>query len=486
MQSLEEIISLTSPDTDDDADDYEDLNARQISKKKEKKRLTNGEPDDPEEPEIPDDLPFCPDPDNPGCNCEECKWYDEHYPEEEAMVQREKSPEAQELIRLVGETMEIDTNPDGPDMREQWIILVEREAGKTFLQQWHEADLTPGSKQRWRAMADLLTDAMKIERGLDLSSNTVIDYLKLGLWLRYPSSKHRLLPRNFSQALILASLPFGWSSITQAVRPRLTPEKLALLDELTDNNKKAQGEPYARSIQPDEVKADEFFKEAALELKANNRETPDAWDLKLRPVVAAWFRAGMLCPAYDHQAYGHMALAREPGKQKPEIFIDYHGMEMNDSPSPEHRKIDLLAHANAFATTHKSSRSSLLRLWSHSHFWPLLLAGANREDMAFADSIGRIWHSRFIPKDMPYSDISMHNMVQERVKQFKKQFTGKVVFKRDMALVIAENEEDLRWNMAGVIFALQNRPWRFEVDLWKSFVNVDQDFLKGLDEKWLV
>jgi hypothetical protein len=32
-----------------------------------------------------------------------------------------------------------------------------------------------------------------------------------------------------------------------------------------------------------------------------------------------------------------------------------------------------------------------------------------------------------------------------------------------------------------VMFALQTKPWFRQVDLWKSFVNVDLELLEGLD-----
>lgn len=36
-----------------------------------------------------------------------------------------------------------------------------------------------------------------------------------------------------------------------------------------------------------------------------------------------------------------------------------------------------------------------------------------------------------------------------------------------------------------VTFVMQTKPWLREVDLWMSFVNVELDFLQGLDPEWL-
>lgn len=47
------------------------------------------------------------------------------------------------------------------------------------------------------------------------------------------------------------------------------------------------------------------------------------------------------------------------------------------------------------------------------------------------------------------------------------------------------DEEDLKKLATATAFAIQRRPWRWEVDLWKSFVNVDFGFLDGLQDEWL-
>lgn len=64
-------------------------------------------------------------------------------------------------------------------------------------------------------------------------------------------------------------------------------------------------------------------------------------------------------------------------------------------------------------------------------------------------------------------------------------FKDKMEVKRDMVLVMGEDETDLERLVAAATFALQTNPWRLEVDFWKSFVNVDLPFLEKLDQKWL-
>lgn len=52
-------------------------------------------------------------------------------------------------------------------------------------------------------------------------------------------------------------------------------------------------------------------------------------------------------------------------------------------------------------------------------------------------------------------------------------------------LVMAESEEELLRLSTIATFAMQTKPWLMEVDLWRSFVNVELGFLQGLDPSWL-
>lgn len=50
---------------------------------------------------------------------------------------------------------------------------------------------------------------------------------------------------------------------------------------------------------------------------------------------------------------------------------------------------------------------------------------------------------------------------------------------------MGENEEALLKYATVAAFAIISEPWRLEVDLWRSFVNVDMAFLGDLKEEWL-
>lgn len=61
------------------------------------------------------------------------------------------------------------------------------------------------------------------------------------------------------------------------------------------------------------------------------------------------------------------------------------------------------------------------------------------------------------------------------------------MFRRDGILVIGEGEEELHvLSLVTVVtFALQTKPWLREIDLWRSFVNVDLEFLERLRPVWM-
>jgi hypothetical protein len=113
------------------------------------------------------------------------------------------------------------------------------------------------------------------------------------------------------------------------------------------------------------------------------------------------------------------------------------------------------------------------------------MIGPDKHDStSFKDLTGRSYIWMFIPKDCPCSEWSMHHTLKLRIDPFRKQLGDQVVLKRDQFLVMGENEKDLLWLASATTYAVQKRPWLREIDLWKSFVNVDVEFLEGLDKRW--
>lgn len=90
-----------------------------------------------------------------------------------------------------------------------------------------------------------------------------------------------------------------------------------------------------------------------------------------------------------------------------------------------------------------------------------------------------------MPKDMPGSEFSAHHTNARRLELLKEQFGDRVVSRGDVVLVMGEDAPDLLKYCTAVTFALQTKPWLREVDLWKSFINVELDLLEKLDPIWL-
>jgi hypothetical protein len=86
---------------------------------------------------------------------------------------------------------------------------------------------------------------------------------------------------------------------------------------------------------------------------------------------------------------------------------------------------------------------------------------------------------------MPFSEFSIHNIARSRVERFQRLFGQKVIVCRDAYLVMGETEDECHKFSCAVTFAVQTRPWRLEVDLWRSFVNVTGEFLESLPDRWL-
>lgn len=127
----------------------------------------------------------------------------------------------------------------------------------------------------------------------------------------------------------------------------------------------------------------------------------------------------------------------------------------------------------------------MLSLWSGAHFYPLMIGHNKHDDTSFQDCLGRKFIWMFLPKDMPFSEWSRHYNSKNRIADFQGYLGDRVVVKRDKYLVMGEDEKDLFRLASFTTYAIEKRPWTSEVDLWKSFVNVDSKFFEELQDEWL-
>ena len=206
-----------------------------------------------------------------------------------------------------------------------------------------------------------------------------------------------------------------------------------------------------------------------------------------KPIIARLYKEGIIQSHPDFQTPGRAMAVAEPGRDR-DFYIDYRVQLGASFPSGLHNpppQDDFIKTAQSFHRSHPQARFAVLRLWSAPHFWPLMVGLERRDCTSFTDLIGRAWQWNFLPKDFPHSEKSMHHTACLRIDPFRKQFGNRVFVMRDLYLVIGEDEEDLLKYTTAVIFAIQTEPWRLEVDLWRSFVNISFEFLEGLRKEWL-
>ena len=79
----------------------------------------------------------------------------------------------------------------------------------------------------------------------------------------------------------------------------------------------------------------------------------------------------------------------------------------------------------------------------------------------------------------------MHQASRSRFQPYHHLLGKNVIFSRDRLLVMGPDEADLAKFSIATTFAIQTEPWRLEVDLWRSFINVEVGFLEDLQEGWL-
>lgn len=200
-------------------------------------------------------------------------------------------------------------------------------------------------------------------------------------------------------------------------------------------------------------------------------------------------QSGVIRNRPDLHHEGQAMAGKEPGRDKYDLYFDWReliptvqmGSHMvNPAKVPAFKDT-----ARAFSLKHPNARFAILKLWSVPYFYPLMIGLDNHDPTSFRDLHGRRWIWMFVPKDMPQSEWSIQLSAGLRIHPFKKQFGYRAVCKRDSYLIMGTDEKDLLKYACATAYAIQNRPWRWEVDLWKSWVNVDMDFLERLDERWL-
>ncbi|KAL6720831.1 hypothetical protein ACLMJK_002756 [Lecanora helva] len=370
----------------------------------------------------------------------------------------------------------------GSNVEAEFWTFMDREKSRVFKRSWYAADLSPGSQEK-RHEADVILKQM-----IDYI-DTRTDKFKYFHTLRFldvhPDSNRRTA-RDAQDARAMAMLFFP-SDFTSSEHGILHKDSLIL-----NQAERTRNPPVRRPCTSNKFQPRSFWEEWDAWKSNHGRydEYPEEWDCAIRPIIAKLYKAGVLGNAYlaPGDIPGRATAAKNPTGER-DIYIDLRQMQedivwpkdVQHPPSKEHIRLS----ARKFAKEHPNARFAALRLWSAAHFWPLMVGHDRRQFQAFTDALDRAWEWNFVPKDMPYSETSMHHSARLRLKPFQKQLGERVVLRRDLFLVMGIDEADLLKYTTATIFAIQTEPWRLEVDLWRSFVNVDMEFLEGLREEWL-
>ncbi|MCJ1393917.1 hypothetical protein MMC18_006793 [Xylographa bjoerkii] len=374
---------------------------------------------------------------------------------------------------------------DPYNVEEDFWYWMDKEKAKAFKPIFHAADLESGARERYIEMNTIIK---KMQRYNAPGEIRLIHCFGILNWLgqRPEKSVQSRMIRDMRNAYVMMSFffPTGFFESKGGLQ-----YKDCLLFNQPERMRRLPPDGRAHhgnTCMPKQLWAewDTFYKGYIVE------KYPFEWDLTIRPIIAHLFKEGVLTPSRFEGGAGYAIAAQEPGR-KADLYCDYRrqidAIEMpSNMKDPRTITIDSLrTRARQFNNNHPQARFAVLKLWSAAHFYPFMLLASKRWEWSFHDGVGRVWEWKFIPKDMPYSEWSVHRNCSERLEPFMHVFKRKVILKRDLFLVMGEDEKDLQKLATAVTFAIQTRPWRLEVDLWKSFVNVDYKFLEDMDDKWL-
>ncbi|KAL6855650.1 hypothetical protein J3F83DRAFT_753815 [Trichoderma novae-zelandiae] len=389
--------------------------------------------------------------------------------------------------------------------------VMERDRSFHFKEAFHDGDLEPGSSEKYLQVQETIASMLQTPH---TGPTDWVYYLAeiLG-WLKIRADyddyandprapwPHSFVVQDLVQAFVTMVMFFPELETATSVVALFKSEQWEKLrnSALFDPRERSKTLPDRRTRTSYKYRDPKFWT-PWYDLGKSNRYFADIypldWSLAVRPIVAKLYRAGIIAPAYlqnDPEIVPGIATAMtEPHRpDKLDLFICYEDPYNRFPPifPPTFAGPDkwpkLLPHAEAFASKHGNARFALLRLWSAPHFYPLMVGLQNRQGNSFLDSVGRPWEWKFVPKDMPGSEFSIHLTVQTRLDLLKKQFGDRVASRGDVILVMGEDAADLMRYCTAVTFALQTKPWLREVDLWKSFINVELGLLQELDPVWL-
>ncbi|KAI0834510.1 hypothetical protein F5Y06DRAFT_156139 [Hypoxylon sp. FL0890] len=402
-------------------------------------------------------------------------------------------------------------------------MIMERDRGAAFIEGFHAGDLEPGAQEKYAETCKILGGILGSHQTTEStdwvwSIVNILDWL--GLRTDYETYSHEGRagwPHPFiTQDIVkaFAQMAIFFPNLEQC-KPMVDFFKSKEGSKYKDTllfkpHERAKTLPDCRKRTSFKYRPKEFWEEwekVIKETKASRKYYADAypmkWNVAVRPILAKLYLAGIIAPAYlqnnSHVVPGFAVANEEPHRPgKLDLFMDYadrqkaiqYPQNIPGFVTPDQWPV-LLPLARAFASKHSNGnnrpRFAILRVWSAPHFYPAMIGDWNRQATAFLDGAARSWVWKFIPKDMHISEWSMYNTLKLRLELLKGQLAvgERVIHRNEVILVMGLDKTDLLKYVTAVTFAIQTKPWHREIDLWKSFVNVDLEFLEGLDPYWL-
>ncbi|KAI1074329.1 hypothetical protein F5B20DRAFT_586346 [Whalleya microplaca] len=397
------------------------------------------------------------------------------------------------------------------------IMIMEKDRGAAFVEAFHAGDLEPGAQEKYNESSKIICNILgSTQPGISTTwvwfLAEILDWLELRAdYETYGHNPragwpHPFVTQDLVKAFVSMAMFFPDLEHCKAISGYFKSEDgFKYHDSFLFNPlERSQRVPNIRTRVSFRNRPKAFWNEWEEVLEnAKAKDTfysdafPMKWSIAIRPIIAKLYLAGIIAPAYmqnSPQIVPGFAIANtEPHRpDELDLFIDYTDREKvsffptkipgyvgpNDWPV-------LLPFAQDFASKNGSARFAILRVWSAPHFYPAMFGDQNRKATSFLDSAARSWVWRFIPKDMPVSEWSMYNTLKMRLDLLQKQFTGRVIHRNEVILVMGVDQLDLLKYVTAVTFAIQTKPWHREIDLWKSFINDKSEFLEGLDPYWL-
>ncbi|KAK5661906.1 hypothetical protein OQA88_10015 [Cercophora sp. LCS_1] len=309
--------------------------------------------------------------------------------------------------------------------------IMERDRSYIFKETFHLSDLETGAATKYDVSTRLVRSVQRFVPDtpkLDWPWFCIELLNWMNLRLRYKDCNveplkpwpHRYMAQDITQAFVTMALFFPNGSEFKS-------------SPLFDPLERSKHRRYCRTRTRNRFRPASFWSEIeGLKAQSNNRKPmselyPLEWSILARSTVAKLYRGGapgpapfspepQICPRY-------VIVNTEPHRPDgPDVSIQYNwkredfmeGMPANyvdyaDWP-------DLTSKIRPFATAHPNARFSLLKLWSAPRFYPIMLQTPSRLMTAFLGTADRAMEWKFLPKDMPASEWSIHNSVRLRLE----------------------------------------------------------------------